>query len=143
MSSLWTGLLRVVDKLPKRRPWKPDLKDMMDIGGEPGALFIMEDWISSSVNSTSGPPRRCWAFHMKAALYAVSLASEPAVAVKTWFMPLGATRRIPVSRMEAQSCCGKLPRAGLLIRADAMSGEVAARRRAGLLYPTGMEAICA
>ena len=36
MSSLWIGLLRVVERLPKRRPWKADLKERMDMCGEPG-----------------------------------------------------------------------------------------------------------
>lgn len=30
MSNLWMGLLRVVDKLPKRRPWNPPEKDRME-----------------------------------------------------------------------------------------------------------------
>jgi hypothetical protein len=50
---------------------------------------------------------------------------------------------MPVLRMEAQSWGGKLPSAGRLIRADAICSETAAACRAGLLYPTGMEAICA
>ncbi len=90
--------------------------------------------MSSALNSASGrPPRSCIRRHMKAALYAVSLASEPAMAVKTWFRPLGATLRIPVSRMDAQSCCGKLPSAGRLIMALAISGDVAAASKVGLL----------
>jgi hypothetical protein len=40
---------------------------------------------------------------------------------------------MPVSNISAQSDCGKLPSAGLLIKALAISGEVAARRREGLL----------
>ncbi len=55
------------------------------------------------------------------------------MAVKTWFRPLGATLRIPVSRMDAQSCCGKLPSAGRLIMALAISGDVAAASKVGLL----------
>lgn len=47
MSSLWMGLDRVVDRLPKRRPWKPFLKDMMDISGAPGAWLFMEESISA------------------------------------------------------------------------------------------------
>ena len=63
------------------------------------------------------------------------------MAVKTWSRPLGATLRMPPLRIEAQSCCGKLPRAGRLMIALAISGESAALRRFGLLYPTGIEAI--
>ena len=69
---------------------------------------------------------------MKAALYATSLASEPAIAVKTWSRPFGATLRTPDRRMSAQSCWGKLPRAGRLIMALAISGDVADASRAGL-----------
>lgn len=70
---------------------------------------------------------------MKAALKAVSLASEPAMAVKTLLRPLGATLRMPVLRISAQSCEGKLPRAGRLMMALTMSGVDAAFARAGLL----------
>ncbi len=31
MSSLWMGLLRVVEREAKRRPWKADLKDRIDM----------------------------------------------------------------------------------------------------------------
>ena len=92
----------------------------------------MAEEISSAENSTSGPPRSCRRFHIKAALYATSFASEPAMAVKTWSKPLGATLRTPVLRICAQSCCGKLPRAGRLIMALAISGDVAAASSAGL-----------
>src|SRR2546423_2521614 len=106
---------------------------MIDSGGEPGVWFNIDEDISSGENSTSGPPRSCCCLQMKAALYAVSFASDPAIAVKTWLRPFGATRKMPVSRIEAQLCGGKLPRAGRLISAEAMSGEVAARRSEGLL----------
>src|SRR4051794_23315829 len=100
---------------------------MIDKGGEPGLWFNIAEDISSGEKSTFAPPRSCCLLHMKAALYAVSFASEPASAVKTWLRPFGATRKMPVSRIEAQSCCGKLPRAGRLINAEAISGDVAAR----------------
>ena len=80
---------------------------------------------------------------MNAALYAVSLASEPAMAVNTWLRPFGATRSMPVSRMETQSWEGKFPRAGRFMSAEIICSEEAALWRWGLLYPTGMEAICA
>lgn len=57
MSSLWMGLLRVVERDPKRRPWKPDLNDRMDMCGEPGDLLFIAEEISSAEKSTSGPPR--------------------------------------------------------------------------------------
>ena len=109
--------------------------------GEPGDWLCMAESISSALNSTSGPPLSIRRFHMNAALYAVSLASEPAMAVKTLSRPFGATFSTPASNIEAQSCCGKFPRAGLLIIALAISGDVAAARSDGLLYPTGIEAI--
>jgi len=141
MSSLWIGLLRVVLKLPNRRPWNADLNERMERSGAPGASFFIADEISSFEKSTFAPPRCCCLFQMNAALYASSLASEPDWPVKTWFRPLGATFSIPVSRISAQSCGGKFPSAGRLIIALAISGEVAVWRRLGLLYPTGMEAI--
>ena len=55
------------------------------------------------------------------------------MAVKTWLRPFGATRRMPVSRMEAQSWEGKFPRAGRLMRAEAICSESAAAWREGLL----------
>lgn len=55
------------------------------------------------------------------------------MAVKTWFMPGGATLSRPVSRMLAQSCEGKLPSAGLLINAEVISGVFAVSSRDGLL----------
>lgn len=143
MSSLWIGFDRVVDKVPNRRPWKADLNDRIDRSDAPGVWFSIDDDSSSSVNSTVGPPRSRCRRHMKAALKAVSFASDPAMPVKTWLSPLGATLRIPVSRISAQSWEGKLPRAGRLIRAVTISGLSAAFLRAGLLYPTGMEAIWA
>ncbi len=88
--------------------------------GEPGDLLSIAEAISSAEKSTSGPPRSCRRFHIKAALYAVSLASEPAIAVKTWSRPFGATRRTLALSMSAQSCWGKLPRAGRLIIALAI-----------------------
>ena len=36
ISSLWIGFERVVDKLPKRRPWKPVLKLRIESCGAPG-----------------------------------------------------------------------------------------------------------
>ena len=68
MSSLWMGLERVVDRLPKRRPWNPVLKDKMDMSGAPGALLSMEEVMSSCEKSAEAPPRCCWRFHIKAAL---------------------------------------------------------------------------
>lgn len=54
------------------------------------------------------------------------------MAVKTWFKPFGATFKMPDLRMDAQSCWGKLPNAGRLIMALAISGDVAAASKAGL-----------
>ena len=70
---------------------------------------------------------------MNAALYAVSFASDPAIAVKTWLRPGGETAKIPVLRRWAQVCEGKFPRAGRLIRANTISGELEAVMREGLL----------
>ena len=107
---------------------------MIESWGEPGDWLFMAEEMSSALNSASGrPPRSCMRRHMKAALYAVSFASEPAMAVKTWFKPFGATFRTPVSRIDAQSCCGKLPSAGRLMMALAISGDVAAFSSVGLL----------
>lgn len=61
--------------------------------------------------------------------------------MKTWSRPFGATVRIPVRRISAQSWEGKFPNAGRLIKAMAIWSDFAASRREGLLYPTGIEAI--
>ena len=37
ISSLWIGFERVVEREPKRRPWKPVLKERILSGGAPGA----------------------------------------------------------------------------------------------------------
>lgn len=68
ISSLWIGFERVVEREPKRRPWKADLKERMESWGAPGAWLSMLDAMSSSVNSTCAPPRSCWRLHMNAAL---------------------------------------------------------------------------
>lgn len=59
MSSLWMGLERVVDRLPNRRPWKPVLKDRIDMSGAPGALLFMDESMSSWEKSAEAPPRCC------------------------------------------------------------------------------------
>ena len=53
------GLERVVDRLPNRRPWKPVLKDRMDMSGAPGALLFMDESMSSWEKSAEAPPRCC------------------------------------------------------------------------------------
>ena len=80
---------------------------------------------------------------MNAALYAVSLASEPVVAVNTWFNPFGAARKIPLLSVAAQLDGGKLPRAGRFMIALIMARDEAISDRRGLLYPKGIDDICA
>ncbi len=72
----------MADREPNRRPWKAERKERIESCGEPGDWLFIADDISSAVKSTFSP--RSWRRrYMKTALKAVSLASDPAVAVKT------------------------------------------------------------
>lgn len=136
---LWIGLEWVQLRAPKVLPWKPPLNDMMESFGAPGDWFHRLDSISSSVGAS--PLRSRFLYQKQAAFIAFSTAQDPHAMVWTLDIPQGATDIRADCSFSTKSLGGRIPRAGLFTNVLKFLGSLATARRAGWLYPRGMEEI--